>query len=528
MEMLDENLELLDGIFFSSPSRIPEAAAAAARSSKLDCISLELRHAVTKTASLEELLQLAVRQDRERWDGEARFKAVDPHTATATAGRKKRELRATEMPLEQRLLLDRHFRSKHLTDELQPIQQKSLHQPQRSKSEGKGVRELFCSTLTLGGSGEVSENGRVSNRSQDMSPKKIDSTKGSGGLKESDIDLWVGLASSCSDETVLLERARAMAISQLLEHDARSPSPDAGCGMHKHREGGAEHAEAMAPESASIRIRPRQRLGAGAEGQEQRIDDRELEEEDMRMRLTRYFQRYNPARLADVGTLVVQFAGREAVLSVLLRQKYGGNLVLRDRHTDLSGLAMTPEEKEAKLELQRDREAMRYAEFFCREKCYTRSDHARTSPYHSSHLKPVPTLLDEPCDSRSRSSWSGTPNAQSPGGAGTRTHTPVKMQRKLPAGGGTGAGVEGGGDVANSSAKSAVMSSHMWPLQKLVQPDTRQKALDEAGSWSAEQVAIFLSETNAQYLTTDSIEGMRRKVCRSVSVPVFRVFRSFV
>ena len=88
--------------------------------------------------------------------------------------------------------------------------------------------------------------------------------------------------------------------------------------------------------------------------------------------------------------------------------------------------------------------------------------------------------------------------------------------------------MEGGGDVANSSAKSAVMSSHMWPLQKLVQPDTRQKALDEAGSWSAEQVAIFLSETNAQYLTTDSIEGMRRKVCRSVSIPVFRVFRPFV
>jgi hypothetical protein len=474
---------------------------------------------VTKAASLQELLQLAVRQDRERWDGEAMFKAVDPHRATAT-GRKKRELRATEMPLEQRLLLERQLRSKHLSDELQQIQQKSSHQPLRSKSEGKGVRGNFCSILTLGGSGEVSENGRVRNRSQDISPNKMDSTQGGGGLKESDIDLWVDLASSCSDETVLLERARAMAISQLLEYDARSPSPDAGYGRHKRREGGVEHGEALAPESTSIRIRPRQRLGAGAEGHEQRIDERELEEEDMRMRLTRYFQRYNPARLADVGKLVVQFSGREAVLSVLLRQKYGGNFVLRDRHTDLSGLAMTPEEKEAKLDLQRDREAMRYAEFFCREKCYTRSDHARISPYHSSHLKPVPTLPDESSDSR-RSSWSGTPNAQSPGGAGTRT--PLKVQHKLPAGGGTGAGVEGGGDVANSSARSAVMSSHMWPLQKLVQPDTRQKALDEAGSWSAEQVALFLSETNARYLATDSIEVMRRKVCRSVSVPVFQI-----
>jgi len=57
-------------------------------------------------------------------------------------------------------------------------------------------------------------------------------------------------------------------------------------------------------------------------------------------RLRRYFGRYNPARLPAVDRIAAQFAHREPVLSVLLRQKYGGNLMARDRHADLSELGI--------------------------------------------------------------------------------------------------------------------------------------------------------------------------------------------
>ena len=76
MEMLDENLELLDEDFLFTPSRILEAAAAARSTGrKLDCISPELRHAVTKAASLEELLELAARQEKDR-DGDTVVKTL--------------------------------------------------------------------------------------------------------------------------------------------------------------------------------------------------------------------------------------------------------------------------------------------------------------------------------------------------------------------------------------------------------------------------------------------------------------------
>ena len=54
--------------------------------------------------------------------------------------------------------------------------------------------------------------------------------------------------------------------------------------------------------------------------------------------------------------------------------------------------------------------------------------------------------------------------------------------------------------------------SLMFTSSSMCFPDAKSTALEEVGSWSCERVAIFLSQTKAESLSTHVLEGMRRKV----------------
>ena len=118
---------------------------------------------------------------------------------------------------------------------------------------------------------------------------------------------------------------------------------------------------------------------------------------------------------------------------------------------DLSGLAMTDKEKEEKSDLLRDREALRYAEFFCGDRCYTTSDHARTSPYHSSRIE--------------RAKADKVERGQDDGVHRSRVPSPHKIATGAPSHPTRPTVVEAGQGIS----RSGLTTSHMWPLLKLVQ-----------------------------------------------------------
>jgi hypothetical protein len=173
---------------------------------------------------------------------------------------------------------------------------------------------------------------------------------------------------------------------------------------------------------------------------------------------------------------------------------------------DISGLFLTDEEKQAKTDLLRDREALRYAEFFCGDRCYTTSDHARVSPYHSSRLARIKRKSD---GESGVSDDEGPSHSSKTKTVGTRS--PASSHRLQTSPQGPNCRLQDVGDNGRGAMKSGsgLSTSHMWPLLKLVHADTESNVLEQAGSWSCERVAIFLSQTNADSLSTDMLESMR-------------------
>ena len=148
---------------------------------------------------------------------------------------------------------------------------------------------------------------------------------------------------------------------------------------------------------------------------------------------------------------------------------------------DLSGIAMTDKEKEEKSDLLRDREALRYAEFFCGDRCYTTSDHARVSPYHSSRVERAKADKGESgyVDGVHR------PGVTSPHtiatGAPSHPTTPKVV------------------DAGRGVSRSGLTTSHMWPLLKLVQ--TGRSPLASIPKRSQ------LSRAHMHMLPADSFDG---------------------
>ena len=439
-------------------------------------ISQSFREAVTNASSVQELLALAHRSKHQEGDCTDESQLTDVQIIRRAV--RSQATQSEESPLE-RHLPDQQIEFERTEMERQCIEKKETKDPRRERQ----LRELQHQT-----------------RPGPIATPAIVEGISSKDKKQKDIEKWVGLANACAgqgntspDASVLIARARAMAASEIegghgdtLSY-TRSPVRDVE--TRKPRK---------APSNAvnTAKCKPA-------------MSQEELAQDNLRQRLVRYYRRYNPARLADVESFVVQFARREHVLEVLLRHKYGGNLVRRDRPGKSEPEPMTKEEKDAKQDLLRDREALQYAEFWHGSSASllaSTPDHARVSPYHSNKLQRLASEEQIFSTNASRIFLSQ--------GSGTRKGTPVSSRIDLSPSDSARRRDDkcdwtSNEDVGSMSTDAVLGSGALpWPILKL---QGRELDLQNIQAWSPEKTAVFLSNANQPDLSTQIVEGLRLK-----------------
>ena len=459
-----------------SSLRRKKSARSTTKASQND-ISQSFRDAVTNASSVQELLALAHTSNHREGDRADETQLTDVQMIRCAV--RSQETQSEESPLELDLP-DQQIKFERTEMKRQCIEKKETKEPRRERQ----LRELQHQA-----------------RSGPRATPAIVAGISSKEDKEKDVEKWVGLANACAgqrntspDASVLIARARAMAASEIegAHGDTLSCTPSSPVRDSKTRK------QRKTPSNAVNTAKC-----------EPAMSQEELAQDNLRQRLVRYFRRYNPARLADVESLVVQFVRREHVLEVLLRHKYGGNLVRRDRPGKSEPEPMTKEEKDAKQDLLRDREALQYAEFWHGSSASllaSTPDHARVSPYHSSKLQRL--AAEEQIFSTNASRIFPSQ------GSGMRKGMPVSSRTDLSPSDSARrrddkcdwTSIE---DVGSMSTDALLGSTALpWPILKL---QGRELDLQNIQAWSPEKTAVFLSNANQPELSTQIVEGMRLK-----------------